>query len=208
LNTSPQDSHADAGDKKRLRRELRDARRSLDDATQSRAAKGLLQQLLTLNSFHDARRIALYLANDGEIDPGEVTNWCQQQGREVYLPLVQRSEGRNWLLFGRLSRDTRFEPNNLGIPEPVLAPSDLLPADELDLVLVPLVGFDERGNRLGMGGGFYDTTFEFLERQQSERPRLVGVAHEIQRVDRIDTESWDIPLPVVVTDCRVLRFQP
>ena len=56
-------------------------------------------------------------------------------------------------------------------------------------------------------GGFYDTTFEFLLRGEAERPLLVGVAHEIQRVDRIEVESWDIPLPVVVTDRDIYRFE-
>ena len=200
-------AHAEAGDKKRLRRALRQARRNLDAEAQARAAVGLLENLLTLEAFRTAGRIAMYLANDGEIDTREVIDWCHRHDRQVCLPVVQQSAERNWLLFGALTPETRFENNRLGIAEPVLDRSALLPADTLDLVLVPLVGFDLRGSRVGMGGGFYDTTFEFLHKGEADRPRLVGVAHEIQRVERIEVESWDIPLPVVVTDRNVYRFE-
>jgi 5-formyltetrahydrofolate cyclo-ligase len=164
--------------------------------------------MLKLDAFQRAQRIAMYLANDGEIDTREVIDRCYQEDKQAFLPVVQQSEGRNWLLFGALTPETKFEPNSLGIAEPVLDRQSLLPADALDLVLVPLVGFDNRGSRVGMGGGFYDTTFEFLHKNQVNRPRLVGVAHEIQRVERIEVESWDIPLPIVVTDRSIYRFEP
>lgn len=206
INTGYQNSPAPCGDKKRLRGMLRAARRGLGEEDQQRAARGLLAQLEELEIFRHARRIALYLPNDGEIDTGEVIRWCRRNGRQPYLPVVQREGGRNWLLFGEYREDCGLSPNNLGIPEPVLDPSELVPARELDLVLLPLVGFDLEGNRIGMGGGFYDTTFEFIREDRADRPVLIGIAHEVQKVERIDVESWDIPLPMVVTDQGVYRF--
>lgn len=194
-------------DKKQLRGLLRAARQGLGREEQSRAARGLLTQLQELEVFRRARRIALYLPNDGEIDTGEVIRWCRQNGRQPYLPVVQRSGGRNWLLFGEHRADAALSPNSLGIPEPVLPPSELVSARDLDLVLLPLVGFDAQGNRIGMGGGFYDATFEFVREAPADGPVLVGIAHEIQRVEHIAVASWDIPLPMVVTDRNIYRFR-
>ena len=206
VNTVLKKPPAPHGDKKRLRGMLRAARRNLGEENQQRAARDLLAQLVELEIFQGARRVALYLPNDGEIDTGEVIRWCRRNGRQPYLPVVQRSGGRNWLLFGEYRAETRLSPNNLGIPEPVLDPSELVPARDLDLVLLPLVGFDLQGNRIGMGGGFYDTTFEFIRESRVERPVLIGIAHEVQRVEHIAVASWDIPLPMVVTDRGIYRF--
>ncbi len=195
-----------SGDKKRLRGMLRAARRDLGEAAQGAAAHDLLARLLQLPEFLAADRIAMYLPNDGEIDTREVIRWCQENGRQACLPVVQRSDNRNWLLFAELKKNTPLEPNNLGIPEPQVDPSEMMQARDLDLVLLPLVGFDESGNRIGMGGGFYDTTFEFIRSESPTKPRLVGIAHEVQKVRHIDVESWDIPLPVVVTDQGIYRF--
>ena len=153
MNPNATNAHADAADKKRLRRALRQARQNLDAEDQARAARGLLENILTLEAFQAAERVAMYLANDGEIDLREVIDWCHRQGRQIYLPVVQQSGGRNWLLFGVLTPETVLESNRLGIAEPVLDRESLLPAEALDLVLVPLVGFDDSGSRIGMGGG-------------------------------------------------------
>ena len=207
MNSDVHSPAAGTGDKKRLRSSLRAARRGLGEEAQNSAAHGLLDRLLTLPEFLNARRIALYLPNDGEIDTREVIRWCQANDRQACLPVVQRSDNRNWLLFAEFRQGARLAPNNLGIPEPRVDPSELLSARELDLVLLPLVGFDESGNRIGMGGGFYDTTFEFVRLESAEKPRMAGIAHEVQKVPYIDVESWDIPLPVVVTDRHIYRFR-
>ncbi len=201
LNTSVSISN-----KKPLRATLRAARRDLGEQEQASAAQGLLAQLLSLDIFLHARRIGLYWANDGEICPSEVVSWCRHHDRQVYLPMVQRQATRNWLLFGEWREGAVLSPNRLGILEPVLDSSEGMTAKDLDLVMLPLVGFDLHGNRLGMGGGFYDTTLADLRTTGLPKPALVGIAHDIQRVPHIDAEPWDIPLPMVVTDCHVYRF--
>jgi 5-formyltetrahydrofolate cyclo-ligase len=71
----------------------------------------------------------------------------------------------------------------------------------LDLVLTPLVGFDHKGNRLGMGGGYYDRSFAFLLRRQNwKKPRLVGLAYDFQQLDKLPAKNWDVPLTAVATD--------
>ena len=74
-------------------------------------------------------------------------------------------------------------------------------ARQLDVVIAPLVAFDESLNRLGMGGGYYDRTFAFRKRARVlRRPVLIGVAYSFQRVDRLQPENWDVPLDVVITE--------
>ena len=204
-------SNPDAGNKASLRKALRQARRSLSIEQQQQAAKGLLAQLQSLPAFPNYNKVALYLANDGEIDPREVMDWLQNNGKQSYVPMVQQQDGRNWLMFAEVKADTEFVNNHFGIAEPKVDVSEWISAAELDLVLLPLVGFDGRGNRIGMGGGFYDTTFEFVKDASAADPlaplpTLVGIAHEVQKVDTIDAESWDIPLSVVVTDQNLYRL--
>lgn len=97
-----------------------------------------------------------------------------------------------------------MRPNRYGIAEPVHRGLHLCSVRALHLVLLPLVGFDARCNRIGMGGGFYDRSFAFLRgRRCWRRPLLVGLAHECQRVDAIKPRPWDLPLDAVVSERRI-----
>ena len=97
--------------------------------------------------------------------------------------------------------------NRFGIQEPACSPRHWVRAWQLDLILLPLVAFDESGNRLGMGGGFYDRSLAYRQsRTHSRRPRLIGLAHELQRVEQLATNSWDIPLDMIATEKRVFRI--
>jgi 5-formyltetrahydrofolate cyclo-ligase len=193
-------------DKTSLRKALRARRRSLDSASRSAAAHGLLRQLQSLEIFKRADKIAMYLANDGEIDPRAVMLWSQQNRKACYLPVIRQSDNRNSLVFARMQNDTPLIENRFGIPEPDVPADEMIPASDLNLVLLPLVGFDSNGHRIGMGGGFYDTTFEFVRIENRKSPALVGVAHEIQKVAKIDAERWDIPLSTVVTEEQVYQL--
>ena len=188
--------------KPELRKRLRARRRSLSRAHQTGAARNLLAQLKSLPVFRNARKIAMYLANDGEIDPVRVMAWCWRNGIQCYVPVVIPG-GRNTLVFAEATEHTTFVENRFGIQEPVVRGHNLIDPQQLDLVLLPLVAFDTNGNRVGMGGGFYDATFGSVRETGGDRPRLIGIAHDIQRVGRIDAEPWDIPLSAVVTDAAV-----
>ena len=193
-------------DKVSLRREMRNLRRELDAVQRQSAAAGLLRNLMTLDAFTAADSVALYLVNDGEIDPIDVMHWCWNNGRRTYVPIVIQQQG-NSLVFAPVSSDSEFRENRFGIPEPVVDQSEIIRAAELDLVLLPLVAFDASGNRIGMGGGFYDRTFEFVRDQGALVPTMIGIAHELQRVPQIESESWDIPLSTVVTDSGVYHMK-
>lgn len=184
---------------------MRAKRKSFSSEQQNTAARNLLVQLKYLSEFDAAGSIAMYLVNDGEIDPIEAMRWCWGNQKNVYVPVVTQSD-KNSLVFAPVHKNTEFQENKFGIREPIVDIKDIEFAENLDLVLMPLVAFDQQGNRVGMGGGFYDTTFEFLKNNELLTPTLVGIAHEIQKVEDISAEYWDIPLGTIVTDAAVYRI--
>ena len=185
--------------RKQLRRDLRARRRALTQQQQRLASRRLCRNLLASHELRDARSIALYWPNDGEIDPRPMRRSVERMNKACYLPVLHPVLG-NRLWFLRLDEHTGMTPNRFGIPEPSLRRSASRPAWALDVVLMPLVGFTAGGNRLGMGGGFYDRTFAFLKHPHCHGPRLIGLAHECQRVDTMPTANWDIPMDAIVTD--------
>lgn len=185
-----------------LRRKLREARRALSPAQQRLAARRLYRQLAQHPLFRRARHIALYLPNDGEIDPGLLLREAQRRGKATYLPVLNPWP-RTRMVFQRISHGERLWPNRFGIHEPRRCPDRQRPVWALDLLLMPLVGFDEQGGRLGMGGGFYDRSLAYRSmRKKGHKPTLLGLAHDCQKVDRLTLASWDVPLQATVTDQR------
>lgn len=191
-----------------LRRRLRQQRRELDDTQQWLAAEGLLANLLQLHWIKTCRRLAAYLPTNGEIDPGPVLDWALARRRTCYLPVLSHING-NRLKFAPVSYDTDMGINRYGIPEPVVPLRRQVNASRLDVILLPLVGFDKHGNRIGMGGGYYDRSLQLMRyRRRWRKPRLVGIAHACQEVERIESRSWDIPLDAVVTDQGIFLPEP
>lgn len=184
-----------AQQKRQLRRELRTLRKSLTPAQQRQASLGLIRQLTSLPNYRSVRHIALYWANDGEIDVTPLMIRLLADRKKVYLPVLHPFQPR--LRFRLWRPRMAMKPNRFGIPEPRGGPA--LSPWCLDWVLLPLVGFDDMGGRLGMGGGFYDRTFAH-EGRWPRQPARIGVAHECQRVGQVPLEPWDIPLAAVATD--------
>ena len=186
--------------RQQLRRQLRAARRALTPAQQRQAAQGLYRQLAQHPLFRRARHIALYLPNDGEIDPRPLLREAQRRGKRTYLPVLS-DWPRTKMVFQQVRRGEKLRPNRFGIPEPRIQRARQRTIWALDLILLPLVGFDDEGGRLGMGGGFYDRSLAYRTRRTAwHAPVLVGLAHECQKVERLAQASWDVPLQGTVTD--------
>ena len=186
-----------------LRSELRSRRRGLPPSLQRRHAASVARRLGKHVLFLRARRLAAYLAADGELDPAPLLELAWQRHKECHLPVL-RPHPRRKLWFARHRPGEPLTPNRYHIPEPSLRQARIRLPWSLDLLLLPLVGFDAACNRLGMGGGFYDQTLAYLNsRQHWRRPILVGLAHECQRVERLATRPWDIPLDMIVTEERI-----
>jgi 5-formyltetrahydrofolate cyclo-ligase len=182
-----------------LRRRLRAARRALPAATQNEHARAVARLVLTSPLVLAARRYALYAPSDGELDPSDLIDALLERHRTVALPVVFRHRA---LEFYRYTPRTRLQRNRYGILEPDTRTARHLPKHSIDVVFTPLVAVDRRGHRLGMGGGYYDATFG----RMTVRPLLVGLAHQLQRIDRLDDAAWDIPLDAVVTEAGITAF--
>ena len=180
-----------------LRQDKRQQRRNLDASLQAKHAEQLTRLFLQEDLFSQHQKIAAYLANDGEIDPVHIIKQAWDLGKQVYLPVLSAHE--NSLLFALYEEGMPMCRNQFGIDEPNSAPEHWLRAEHMDLILLPLVAFDELGNRMGMGGGFYDRSLACLQ-QQASTTRLIGLAHEIQKVEQLATQSWDIPLHAILTE--------
>ncbi|MGA9854990.1 MAG: 5-formyltetrahydrofolate cyclo-ligase [Gammaproteobacteria bacterium] len=190
--------------RKSIRQEMRSRRRVLDSATRARAAEALAALLTALPCYRSAQHIAGYAAVDGEVDTNLLLQQAHREGKHIYLPVVPAEHSAE-LRFHRWAPDSAMQQNRFQIPEPALSTANGIAPQSLDLVLTPLVAFDDSGNRLGMGAGFYDRTFAFLK-SGSDKPLMLGLAYEFQHLDRLKETSWDVPLAGVVSERHVYFF--
>lgn len=188
--------------KTELRAHFRSKRRNLSRIEQQAAAKNLLQQCLKLDAFNSAKSMAFYIANDGELDPQLLIEYCWKSAKTIYLPVLHPF-ARGHLAFFEYTESTPMQNNRFGIAEPKLDVTTITKVSDLDLVFTPLVAFDDNGHRMGMGGGFYDRTLASLG--ASNKTQLIGLAHECQQAPILASESWDIPLSKIVTPSRIFN---
>ena len=185
---------------KQIRRQIRMLRSSMSLSESQRAAYSMAERAAVLESFTAARHIAGYIAVNLEMDPAPLLELALARGKSVYLPVLQ-SKQEPMVFAPYRPGAVVLKPNRFGIPEPDVPSEQMLPPQSLDLVLTPLVAFDSHCNRLGMGGGFYDRTFAFVkDHRSSEKPYLLGLGYEIQKVPELICEPWDIALDGIVTE--------
>ena len=183
-----------------IRQQMRETRRNLTAEQQQQSAISLVAQFEQHPLICHAKRVALYVASDGELDPQPVIHWCWQRQIAVCLPVLHPfSKGH--LLFIDYQPDTPMRLNQFGIAEPALNCQGIVLKSAIDIIFTPLVAFDAQGNRLGMGGGFYDRTLSGWHHQRLG-PYPIGIAHDCQQVAHVPIESWDVPLPEILTPTR------
>jgi 5-formyltetrahydrofolate cyclo-ligase len=194
-------THAPDPARSQLRRDLRAKRRALTEAVRAGANRAIVAQIQSLSVYRRARHIALFLAFDGEPSLAALVDTARRHRKRLYVPVLRGPTMR----FAELHAGATLRPNFFGIMEPKLGAR--IDARHLDLVLTPLVAFDDAGVRIGVGRGYYDRCFRFLRhRTHWRRPKLLGVAYELQRVPPLAPSSWDVPLWGVVTEAGVRRF--
>ncbi|MBC3766852.1 5-formyltetrahydrofolate cyclo-ligase [Neptunicella marina] len=186
-----------------LRQHFRQQRRQLSADEQTIASVSLLKQIQTHQLIDNDAMVALYLANDGEIDPINVIHYCWQHNIRVCLPVLH-PVCQGHLSFQSYTPDTSMANNRFGIAEPTWDCRDVVPLSDIDYIFTPLVAFDKSGNRLGMGGGFYDRTLAPLKSRQF-KTKLYGLAHECQQSEQLATQPWDVPLHAIITPSQLIR---
>jgi len=184
------------------RNQIRALRRETDLQTRAANSSKICDRFWNLEMFQTAEHVAAYLAFDGEADPMELMTLAAERGKQIYLPVIVGKTKP--LSFASWTPSTIMIKNRFGILEPHVELSKRVDADQLDFVVNPLVGFDEQCNRIGVGGGFYDRTFGFLnEPGKRKSVMLVGFAFEHQKLDSIEPQPWDVRLDAVVTESKV-----
>lgn len=186
--------------KSALRRQIRHARKSLSLAERRRAERAVSRHARVL--LRPGRRIGAYIATGSELDVLPLIERALSHRCRIALPVLPQ-RGRK-MLFSILSAQGSWYLNRYRIPE--FAGSHWQ-ARQLDVLLVPLLGVDADGYRLGQGGGFYDTTLDYVRLYKKwRRPLLVGVAFDCQRVAEVPREAWDIRLDYLLTESGLHRF--
>ncbi|EOV9546781.1 5-formyltetrahydrofolate cyclo-ligase [Cronobacter sakazakii] len=185
-----------------IRKEIRQKRRALTAHQQAHFAEQAAARMLGFAPVVEAKSVAVFLSFDGELDTRPLIEGLWRAGKQVYLPVLHPFSPGN-LLFLRYLPDSLLATNRLKILEPALDVRHVLPLDRLDVLITPLVAFDRTGQRLGMGGGFYDRT---LQNWRAHEFLPVGYAHDCQQVESLPVQEWDIPLPVVVTPTKTWRW--
>lgn len=181
--------------RQQIRQQIRQRRRALTPEQQTQFALQAADRMMAYPPVLLAQTVAVFLSFDGELDTRPLIDQLWRAGKRVYLPVLHPFSPGN-LLFLHYHPSSDLVVNRLNIREPKLDVRDVLPLSQLDVLVTPLVAFDAAGQRLGMGGGFYDRT---LQNWRQHRLPPVGYAHDCQQVDALPTEQWDIPLPAVIT---------
>lgn len=189
-----------------LRAHLRAQRAGMSAGARVAAASGVVASLEQLPEFQIDERVAGYWAVGGELPLHAVVARLRARGQQYHLPVLGAG---NTLRFAPLRVDSVVQPNRYGIPEPECDTAALLAPEQLDLVLLPLVAFDRRGHRLGMGAGYYDRSFAFLHAlARPASPVLVGIGYSFQEVDALPALDHDVRLDFIATEEELIDCNP
>jgi 5-formyltetrahydrofolate cyclo-ligase len=193
-------------ERSRLRAQLRAQRRAVPPHEQASASRQFARILRRSQLLRPGRRIATYMAHDHEADPRMIVRLAQRNRCELYLPAIADYRRRR-MEFRRYTNDAQLRRNRFGIAEPQRA-APRIAVRHLDVILLPLVGVDPHGTRLGTGAGFYDRCLHHLRAgRRWRRPKLIGLGYEFQRVGTLAAGAWDVPLDALVTEKGLYAFK-
>lgn len=188
-------------DKKNLRALFRHHRKTLLFQEQVYAAHAVYHKIITFKYFKTSQHIAFYKANNSEVSIDNVLIKAYSINKKCYLPVLRPQIN---LDFYPYHLETKLVKNSFGIEEPNTSQEKPICITDLDLIFLPLLAFDKNGNRLGRGRGYYDHALAPV--RGLEKPILVGIAYDFQKIDKIPTERWDIPLNFAITEKKIYCF--
>jgi len=149
---------------------------------------------LKINKFN-LKNLGGYYPSNFEIDDLEILRLLEKKNIKISLPIIKKNKQMN---FFKWSNNDPLKINKYGIPEPIL-----LNMTYPDILLVPLVGFDNGLNRLGYGGGFYDRYIEKIEK--IKKVIKIGLAFSYQKLKRVPTNQHDKKLDFIITEKEILK---
>jgi len=186
--------HPDGIPRQVLREKLRNMRRDISHQQRSRFDQAIRQHLLDLIKTKTITSLAAYWPFDGEPDVIPLCRQLLEQGVGVALPKIAL-DGNNMEFHAWHAGET-LEQNRFGIQEP--GNTRKMSVSTCPLLIMPLVGYDHAGNRLGVGSGYYDRYLETM--RDSPLPLRIGIAYSLQEMELIESNDWDIPLHGVINE--------
>ena len=185
-------------DQHTIRKHIQTLRQSLSTEQQRQYSHEICTQVLQSKLLETAKHIAIYLPVKGEADPTLLLKLNEFANKQFYLPVLSSTK-ENHLAFAKYDATTVMKLNRFKIPEPDVKHNELLEdLTTLDCVITPLVGVDNEGNRIGMGGGFYDRTFTFKKTSKT-KPLLIGFCYDLQLIAPQTPQNWDVPVDAIVS---------
>ncbi|CAD83328.1 ligase;5-formyltetrahydrofolate cycloligase family [Candidatus Blochmanniella floridana] len=183
--------------KKAIRSYIRSLRQSLNYSEQYKSAQLITNKIINLDCIHKATHIGIYISFDGEIYTDLLIKFLLSMKKKIYIPVLLHKQQH--LLFAPYTLSTPTIQNYLNVYEPKYNIIDLISLDKLDIIFIPLVAFDDHGNRLGMGGGFYDKTLQY--QKHKSHCIYIGLGHDFQKIPTsiLTQEKWDVKLPKIIT---------
>jgi len=185
--------------KNQLREKILKLRQKLHQSQIEVKSQKIFQNLILMDIFKDSKNIMAYMAFRNEVDTLPVINYCLCNDKKIILP-ISIKETRQLVLSELKDPDKELRKGTYGIKEPAPEYVRLFSPKELDLILVPAVAFDLNGYRLGYGGGYYD---RFLSSLTGKIP-TVGLAFEMQIIQKIPAESTDQPVDYIATEKKII----
>ena len=188
----------------RLRKQVREKRASLSASKQREHAEALAQQARDISWIANIRSVISYAPFNGEISPDPLMDVIEPV--RIFVPKIVDYQ-QNVMTF--VPRGVNNQTNRFGISEPESYDVRKETSDiaDFDLVLMPVVGFDRQGNRLGMGGGYYDRALANVK-SHSRKPILLGLAHSFQELAKIQAREWDISVDAILTETEYIAINP
>ncbi|MEC9415825.1 MAG: 5-formyltetrahydrofolate cyclo-ligase, partial [Pseudomonadota bacterium] len=176
--------------KKQAREISKSRRNKLSGYKKKKASIAISKAIINLDDFNYASNVGCYMSSYGEVDTWPIVNEIWKRGKNLFLPKIRTNSKMD---FTKTTSNEKFLNNQYGIKEPIS--NNFTDSKFLDLVIVPLVAFDNEGNRIGMGGGYYDREFYYLKKEKKpSKPLLIGIAFDCQKLEKIQQDSWDVSL--------------
>lgn len=190
-------------DRNLLRQSLYQKRQQLSLQDQQNYTGQIITHCLQSSFFLKSESVACYLAVRHEVSCDKLIRMIFKEDKKCYLPVVHEREAGK-MHFIRYFAKEKLEKNRYGILEPHFSNELEISPEKLDLIVLPVVGFNRQGARLGSGGGYYDRALATLS---AKRPTLVGLAYSLQEVPELIAEPWDVKLDLIITEKEIINSQ-
>lgn len=180
--------------KKLIRTSILEKRNSLKTYEIKEAEQLIINNLMKLNQFVQPQNVFCYLSFRSEVPTKEIITHCQQQGKNVYIPVCVNETKE--MIISLYDHEVNLAASNYGVQEPTKETIKIADRDLLDIAIVPGAVFDSRGYRIGYGAGYYDKFFAHTKKKIYK----IALAFSFQIIDEVPTDDFDIPVDCIITE--------